>query len=154
MRNRAIGIDVLYVGRLASLFAIHGSKNRTPCNSFRNHAIHVIETPKGSRNKYNYDPDCDCLQLSTVLPEGMVFPHDFGFIPSTLGDDGDPLDILILMEASVVPGCVVRTRVIGGIEARQKEKGERWTKNDRLIAVARTHRLTKKRRIFTISGRI
>ena len=101
----------------------------------------VIETPKGSRNKYSYDPDCDCLQLSTVLPEGMVFPYDFGFIPSTLGDDGDPLDILILMEASVVPGCVVRTRVIGGIEAKQKEKGESWTKNDRLIAVA-THAQT------------
>src|SRR5215472_2372334 len=45
----------------------------------------VIETPKGSRNKYSYDPDCDCLQLSTVLLEGMVFPYDFGFIPSTLG---------------------------------------------------------------------
>ena len=48
----------------------------------------VIETPKSSRNKYSYDPECDCLQLSTVLPEGMVFPYDFGFIPSTLGDDG------------------------------------------------------------------
>jgi inorganic pyrophosphatase len=101
----------------------------------------VIETPKGSRNKYSYDPDCDCVQLSTVLPEGMVFPYDFGFIPSTLGDDGDPLDILILMDAPVVPGCVVRTRVIGGIEAKQKEKGESWTKNDRLIAVA-THAQT------------
>lgn len=101
----------------------------------------VIETPKGSRNKYSYDPDCDCMQLSTVLPEGMVFPYDFGFIPSTLGEDGDPLDILILMEAPVVPGCVVRTRLIGGIEARQKEKGEDWVENDRLIAVA-THAQT------------
>jgi inorganic pyrophosphatase len=101
----------------------------------------VIETPKGSRNKYSYDPDCDCMQLSTVLPEGMIFPYDFGFIPSTLGDDGDPLDILILMEAPVVPGCVVRTRLIGGIEAEQKEKGDDWTKNDRLIAVA-THAQT------------
>jgi inorganic pyrophosphatase len=104
----------------------------------------VIETPKGSRNKYSYDPDCDCLQLSTVLPEGLVFPYDFGFVPSTLGDDGDPLDILILMDAPVVPGCVVRTRVIGGIEAKQKEKGENWTKNDRLIAVA-THAQTYQR---------
>jgi len=101
----------------------------------------VIETPKASRNKYSYDPDCDCMQLSTVLPEGMVFPYDFGFIPSTLGDDGDPLDILILMEAPVVPGCVVRTRLIGGIEAKQKEKGADWINNDRLIAVA-THAQT------------
>src|ERR1700704_5415436 len=49
----------------------------------------VIETPKGSRNKYNYDPECDCLELASVLPEGMTFPYDFGFVPSTLGDDGD-----------------------------------------------------------------
>ena len=68
----------------------------------------VIETPKGSRNKYDYDPDCDCLELATVLPEGMSFPYDFGFVPSTLGEDGDPLDILILMDAPVVPGCVIR----------------------------------------------
>ena len=100
----------------------------------------VIETPKGSRNKYSYDPECDCMQLSTVLPEGMVFPYDFGFIPSTLGDDGDPLDVLILMDTPVVPGCVVRARLIGAIEAEQKEDGE-WTRNDRLIAVA-THAQT------------
>jgi inorganic pyrophosphatase len=65
----------------------------------------VIETPKGSRNKYNYDPDCDCMELGTVLPEGMLFPYDFGFVPSTLGDDGDPLDILVLMDPPVVPGA-------------------------------------------------
>jgi len=96
----------------------------------------VIETPRGSRNKYSYDPECDCMELSTVLPEGMIFPYDFGFIPSTLGADGDPLDILILMDEPVVPGCVVRARLIGAIEAEQKEKGEDWTRNDRLIAVA------------------
>ncbi len=100
----------------------------------------VIETPRASRTKYSYDPDCDCMQLSTVLPEGMVFPYDFGFIPSTLGDDGDPVDVLILMDAAVVPGCVVRARLIGAIEAEQKENGK-WTRNDRLIAVA-THAQT------------
>ena len=100
----------------------------------------VIETPKGSRNKYSYDPDCDCMQLSTVLPEGMVFPYDFGFIPSTVGDDGDPLDVLILMDAPVVPGCVIRARLIGVIEAEQSEGGH-WVRNDRLIAVA-THAQT------------
>src|ERR1700741_1160684 len=84
----------------------------------------VIETPRGSRNKYSYDPECDCMQLSTVLPEGMVFPYDFGFIPAPLGDDGDPLDILILMDEPVVPGGVVRARLIGAIEAEQKEKGK------------------------------
>src|SRR6266576_5353712 len=101
----------------------------------------VIETPRGSRSKYSYDPDCDCMQLSTVLPEGMVFPYDFGFIPSTLGEDGDPLDILVLMEASVIPGCVVRARLVGAIEAEQKGQSGSWIRNDRLIAVA-THAQT------------
>ena len=101
----------------------------------------VVETPKGSRNKYDYDPDCDCLDLATVLPEGMSFPFDFGFVPSTLGEDGDPLDILILMDAPVVPGCVIRARAVGAIEAKQKAKGESWQRNDRLIAVA-THAQT------------
>jgi len=101
----------------------------------------VIETPKGSRNKYDYDPDCDCLELATVLPEGMSFPYDFGFVPSTLGEDGDPLDILVLMDAPVVPGCVIRARLVGAIEAKQKTKGEDWQRNDRLIAVA-THAQT------------
>ena len=96
----------------------------------------VIETPKGSRNKYDYDPDCDCMELGTVLPEGMRFPYDFGFVPSTLGEDGDPLDILVLMDAPVVPGCVIKVRSIGAIEAKQKAKGGDWIRNDRLIGVA------------------
>ena len=67
----------------------------------------VIETPKGSRNKYKYVPSCDCLELATALPEGMVFPYDFQFVPATIGQDGDPLDVLVLMDAPVVPGCVI-----------------------------------------------
>jgi inorganic pyrophosphatase len=96
----------------------------------------VIETPKGSRNKYDYDPECDCLDLAAVLPQGMIFPFDFGFVPSTLGEDGDPLDVLVLMDSPVVPGCVVQARLIGAIEARQKAKHGAWQRNDRLIAVA------------------
>ena len=102
----------------------------------------VIETPKGSRNKFRYVPDCDCFELATTLPEGMVFPFDFGLIPSTLGDDGDPLDVLVLMDSPVFAGCVLQCRLIGVIEAREKERGKRWEQNDRLIAVAnhaRTH---------------
>jgi inorganic pyrophosphatase len=106
----------------------------------------VIETPKGSRNKFRYVPDCDCFELATTLPEGMAFPFDFGFIPSTLGDDGDPLDILVLMDSPVFAGCVLQCRLIGVIEAREKERGKRWEQNDRLIAVAthaRTHDAVK-----------
>jgi inorganic pyrophosphatase len=102
----------------------------------------IIETPKGSRNKYRYDSVCDCFELATTLPDGMAFPFDFGFIPSTLGEDGDPLDVLVLMDAPVIAGCVLKCRIIGVIEAREKEKGKRWEENDRLIAVAchaRTH---------------
>jgi inorganic pyrophosphatase len=102
----------------------------------------VIETPKGSRNKYRYVTDCDCFELATALPEGMAFPFDFGFIPSTLGDDGDPLDVLVLMDSPVLGGCVLRCRLVGVIEAREKERGMHWERNDRLIAVAshaRTH---------------
>ena len=80
----------------------------------------VIETPKGSRNKYRYDPDCDCFELATTLPDGMAFPFDFGFIPSTLGDDGDPLDVLVLMDSPVMAGCILGCRPIGVIEARDK----------------------------------
>jgi inorganic pyrophosphatase len=102
----------------------------------------VIETPKDSRNKYRYNASCDCFELATTLPDGMAFPFDFGFIPSTLGDDGDPLDVLVLMDAPVIAGCMLHCRAIGVIEAREKEKGKRWEENDRLIAVAshaRTH---------------
>jgi inorganic pyrophosphatase len=96
----------------------------------------VIETPKGSRNKYDYDPGCDCFDLATVLPEGMTFPYDFGFVPSTIGQDGDPLDVLVLMDAPGVPGCIVRAKLVGAIRARQREKKGKWNRNDRLLAVA------------------
>jgi inorganic pyrophosphatase len=96
----------------------------------------IVETPRGSRNKYDYDPDSNALELNKVLPEGMCFPFDFGFVPSTLADDGDPLDVLVLMEAPAIPGCVVAARILGAIEARQKEGGGDWVRNDRLVAVA------------------
>ena len=98
----------------------------------------VVETPKGSRNKYNYDETCDAFRLGGVMPEGMSFPYDFGFIPSTLGEDGDPLDVLILLDAPVVVGCVLTVRLLGVIEAEQEERDGERVRNDRLIAAA-TH---------------
>jgi inorganic pyrophosphatase len=95
----------------------------------------IIETPKGSRNKFSYDPDTGLFKLGGLLPEGMQFPFDFGFVPSTLADDGDPVDILVLMDAPAHVGCLVDVRVIGVIAAEQTEKGEKET-NDRLLAVA------------------
>ncbi len=98
----------------------------------------VIETPKGSSNKYDYDDSCAAFRLAGVLPEGSSFPYDFGFIPSTLGEDGDPLDVLLFMDAPVPMGCVLTIRLIGVIEARQRENDGEWVRNDRLLAVA-TH---------------
>jgi inorganic pyrophosphatase len=95
----------------------------------------IIETPKGSRNKFKYDQEMGLYKLDRVLPLGAVFPFDFGFIPGTLGGDGDPLDVLLLMDDPVFPGCLVPARVIGVMEAEQTEKGE-TARNDRLIAVA------------------
>lgn len=96
----------------------------------------VIETPMGSRNKFKFDPKLGAFTLSGVLPQGMMFPHAFGFVPSTRAEDGDPEDILVIMDEPTFAGCVVHTRLIGVIEAEQKEKGGEKERNDRIIAVA------------------
>jgi inorganic pyrophosphatase len=95
----------------------------------------IVDTPKGNRNKFNYDGTVKVFKLGGTLPLGTVLPFDFGYIPSTKGDDGDPLDVLILMDEPAFPGCLVQTKLIGVIEAEQTEAGE-TTRNDRLIAVA------------------
>jgi len=98
--------------------------------------LHVfIDTPKGSRNKYKYYTEYSLFTLSGVLPAGAVFPFDFGYIPSTEGGDGDPLDVLVLMDEPAFVGCLVPSRLLGVIEADQTEDGK-TTRNDRLIAVA------------------
>ena len=99
----------------------------------------VIETPKGCRNKYKFDPELRSFKLSRVLPDGMLFPYDFGFIPSTLAEDDDPIDVLLIMDTPAFPGCVIESRLIGVIEGEQNEDGE-TTRNDRLLAVSvRSH---------------
>ena len=95
----------------------------------------IIETPKGSRNKFKYDEELGLFRLSGVLPAGAVFPFDFGFVPSTRGEDGDPLDVLVLMDEPAFAGCLVPSRLIGVIEAEQTEEGT-TERNDRLVAVA------------------
>src|SRR4029453_15828071 len=73
----------------------------------------VIETPKGSRNKYAFDVKDKFFALKKVLPAGMAFPYDFGFVPSTRAEDGDPVDVLVLMDEPAFPGCVLTCRPIG-----------------------------------------
>ena len=95
----------------------------------------IIETPRGCRNKFDYDPDSNLFMLGGLLPEGMMFPFDFGFIPSTVSADGDPLDVLVLMDAPAHVGCLLQIRIIGVICAEQTENGK-TSANDRLLGVA------------------
>ncbi|MCD6011480.1 MAG: ipyR [Flavipsychrobacter sp.] len=96
----------------------------------------IIETPRGNQNKFNYDPGLDLFRLKKTLPMGMAFPLDFGFIPNTIAEDGDPLDIMAFMDQRAYPGCLVQCRIIGIIEAMQKEKNGKQIRNDRVIGVA------------------
>lgn len=98
----------------------------------------VVETAKGSRNKYALEEKLGVFLLKGVLPEGTSFPYDYGFVPSTQGEDGDPLDILVIMDAPAFTGCVITVKLIGAIEAEQTERDGRRERNDRLIGVA-TH---------------
>jgi inorganic pyrophosphatase len=100
----------------------------------------IIETPKGSRNKYAFDEATEMFVLKKALPAGMIFPFDFGFIPYTLAEDGDPLDILVLTDAPTFPGCIVKCRIIGVVKVKQEKKGHD-VRNDRVIAVQLDSRL-------------
>lgn len=96
----------------------------------------MLETPQGSRHKLKYVAADSAFKLSTTLPAGMSMPFDFGFFPGTLAEDGDPLDVLVLMDGPAHPGVVVAVRLLGVIEAEQSERGGKPFRNDRLIAVA------------------
>jgi inorganic pyrophosphatase len=95
----------------------------------------IVETPKGSRNKFSFDVEQEIFSLKKVLPAGMVFPYDFGFLPKTLADDGDPIDVLLLMDEPAFPGVLVPSRLIGVIEGEQID-GKKRIRNDRLVAIA------------------
>jgi inorganic pyrophosphatase len=94
----------------------------------------VIETPKGSRNKFAFDEKQNIFALKKVLPAGMAFPYDFGFVPSTLAEDGDPTDVLVLMDEPAFAGCLLQCRIIGIIEGEEGKKKEA-IRNDRIVAV-------------------
>src|ERR1700684_2231379 len=100
----------------------------------------IIETPKSSRNKYAYDTEQKIFTLTKVLPAGMAFPYDFGFLPKTLAPDGDAIDVLLLMDEPAFPGCSVKSRLIGVIEGEQLD-GKKKIRNDRLVAVAEVNHM-------------
>ena len=95
----------------------------------------VIETPKGSRNKFAFNEEEQIFELKKVLPAGMTFPYDFGFVPRTKAEDGDPVDVLVLMDEPAFPGCVLKCRVIGVIEGEQSNGKKTKLRNDRVLAI-------------------
>ena len=109
--------------------------NLKPLNSETGLYQVIIETPKGSRNKFAYDMKQRIFSLKAILPAGMVFPYDFGFLPRTLADDGDALDVLLLMDEPAFPGIAVPSRLIGVIEGEQID-GKKRIRNDRIVAIA------------------
>lgn len=95
----------------------------------------MIECPKGFNQKFDFDPEAQRFKLSKILPAGLVFPFDFGMIPGTKGEDGDPLDIIVVSESATFPGCLIECRIVGALRAEQTERDGRTMRNDRFIGV-------------------
>lgn len=95
----------------------------------------LVDTPRGSAVKYKLDADLGVYRVAHILAAGMAFPYDFGSIPGTLAEDGDPLDLLVIAEAGTFPGCLLEVRLVGALVARQTQAG-RTMRNDRLIGIA------------------
>jgi len=95
----------------------------------------MTECPKGSNHKLDYDHHTNRFKLSKVLPAGLVFPFDFGSIPGTKGEDGDPLDIIIISEITSFPGCLIDCRIVGALQAQQTERDGKTIRNDRFIGI-------------------
>jgi inorganic pyrophosphatase len=94
----------------------------------------VVETPRGSLCKLDFDPKLGVFTLAKPLMAGLAYPYDWGFIPSTKADDGDPLDVLVIHDAQTYPGVVLTCRPIGILEVEQKSNGK-TERNDRVFAV-------------------
>jgi len=116
----------------------------------------VVETPRGSRAKFKFDPETGAMMLSRPLPSGIVYPCDWGFIPSTRAADGDPLDAMILWDGTGFPGLIVASRLIGILRVEQKNlvSGER-ERNDRVFALpVKAPRFDEVRSVFDLPERV
>jgi inorganic pyrophosphatase len=119
----------------------HGSLVSIPARDPATRLVNVVvETPRGSRNKYKYDEALGIFRLHKLLPAGAAFPFDFCFVPCTRAEDGDPLDVALLVDEPGVVGSVVTVRLLGVLQAEQTEK-RKTIRNDRLIAMAETAKI-------------
>ena len=95
--------------------------------------VHVlVETTRGSRAKFKYEPEVGAFLFSRSLAIGIAYPYDWGFVPSTMAEDGDPLDGLVIHEFATFAGALFRCRPIGVLQVRQREKGREF-RNDRVL---------------------
>jgi|SRR5579872_6196776 len=92
----------------------------------------IVETPRGSRNKFKHNEKHGLFMFDKALPIGQTFTFDFGFLPSTVGEDGDPLDALVLTNEPTFVGCLVPAKLLGVIEAEQTV-ADKTTRNDRFL---------------------
>lgn len=126
-----------------------------PCRDEEGAWLAVIEATQGSRHKLKYNAEWNAFVLSNVLPLGLSFPYDFGFVPSTRGDDGDPLDVLVLADEAMPPASVAPCRIVGVLEAEQQDEGGKPERNDRLLAVAmKSHRYGECRELRDIAENV
>ena len=107
---------------------------RLPTWADKEHVHAVVETPRGSRCKLEFDPKLKVFTLSKPLLAGLTYPYDWGFVPSTKAEDGDPLDVLIIHDAATYPGLVLRCKPIGVLRVLQTSKGKS-ERNDRVFAL-------------------
>jgi inorganic pyrophosphatase len=116
----------------------------------------IVETPRGSSAKFKFDPETGAMMLSRPLPAGIVYPYDWGFIPSTHAADGDPLDAMILWDGAGFPGLIVAARLIGVLRVEQKsQKGSGRERNDRLFVLpVKAPRAEQVRTIFDLPERV
>ncbi|AZO71292.1 MULTISPECIES: inorganic diphosphatase [unclassified Mesorhizobium] len=93
----------------------------------------VVETPRGAAAKFSYDPKTGVFEFTRPLPVGNTYPYDWGFVPSTIGEDGDPLDGLIIHQAASAPGIVINCDLLGALRVKQKDSEGSEFRNDRFV---------------------
>ena len=107
---------------------------KLPTWANKEHIHAVVETPRGSSCKLEFDSELKAFTLAKPLMAGLTYPYDWGFIPSTKADDGDPLDVLVIHKSQTYPGVVLRCKPIGILEIMQTSDGKE-ERNDRVFAV-------------------